>query len=518
MDQWLDLSEFLDKAHELIDIGLFEEAEALLDRYAPTFSDEWELYFLYSRLHAEQNKPAEAIPYLHRGLELDQDNIDCLLGLFYSYSLLHQLDEAGVWLAKAEKLYPDDEAVISSCIWYYAEINQLETAIAHYERISGKGAMNPETLRNAGIAYDRAGFYEKAVECFKTALELHPQYDEARELLADLYIAEGEPDKAVELYKKALDTSPNNIRYLSRLVFCLSQDGRQDRAIEVAEESVRLYPNSPIGHVDCAYAYLNNGSYEKALAAAERALAISPLDAESHRVKAIILSDQAKDADAEKSFETALSIDPDNIEIQRDYYQHFRQTGNDKKMEEIIYSMIRKNDSSCMEEYWYLAEYYKEKNELSKALHCFHRAYAIRPGEHDLLALISEVLIERGHLLPAVRFMKRYIDYAGWNEVTEHLFANPHLRGRRFGEGVRFLRYCGSKPADYYRYLFRRCFLHALTASGFAVLFAAALPATLLFGKYGLSAIGVSAAGIIGVAVAARLSRKKLLPLAGKTA
>ena len=85
--------------------------------------------------------------------------------------------------------------MLSALVWYYTETNRLSTAIAYFERIKNKGSSNPETFRNGGIAYDRAGEPDKAIECFKTALELHHNYDEVRELLSDLYIATDKPQK-----------------------------------------------------------------------------------------------------------------------------------------------------------------------------------------------------------------------------------------------------------------------------------------------------------------------------------
>ena len=73
MDEWLDFSEFLDKTQEYLDVGLYDEAKALLDQYGEIFADEWEYYFVYSRVFAEQNHPEEAVPFLHRGLHLDRD-------------------------------------------------------------------------------------------------------------------------------------------------------------------------------------------------------------------------------------------------------------------------------------------------------------------------------------------------------------------------------------------------------------------------------------------------------------
>ncbi len=458
MDQWLDYSDFLDKAQELIDLGLYEEAKSLLEQHEHSFPDEWEILFLHSRICAEQNQPEEAIGYLKRALLYDPENVDCLTGIFYAYAMMNQPEKGRSYLMEAERLHPEHELVLSALVWYYTETYRLSTAIAYFERIKNKGSSNPETFRNGGIAYDRAGEPDKAIECFKTALELHHNYDEVRELLSDLYIATDMPQKATELYREALEESPQNIRYLSRLTYCLTQNNEINKAIETAKESIRFYPNSPIGHIDLAYTHLNNNDLDLALAAAGKALDIAPLDAESFRVKAIILSDQGKNEEAERCFETAASLDKDNIEILRDYYNHLRRCGDDTKMEEIIFKAISRNDPSCVEDYWFLTDYYKEKKEYLKALHYLHKAYKIRPGEHDLLSVLADICIATGHPRFALRFISHYVARAGWNDFMSQMAEYPELQEKSIQEGLRFFRFYGGRSTDFRRYLFLKKF------------------------------------------------------------
>jgi len=499
MAEWIDFSDLIEKAQELIDLGLYDEAKTLLDGQAESFAGEWELYFLYSQCCAEQNRPAEAVHWLHKGLRLDPENVDCLVGLFYAHAMMHRMQRAKSFLLRAEKYHPGHELVLAAQVWYYTETNDLNAAIACFERLRLQGIDNPEIFRNAGVAYDRAGFYDNAAGCFRTALELYPDYDEVRELLADCYIATGVPDKAVALYRQALAMSPNNIRHLSRLTFCLAENNEQEKALETAEESVRLYPNSPIGQVDLAYLHLNSGAFDKALAAADKALDIAPLDAESRRVKALVLSEVGDHAGAEAAFEKALLLDPDNDDILRDYYHHFRRTGDYQKMEEVIARVIAHDDPSCVEDYWFLADYWRESGDYRKAFHYLRKAYRIRPGEHEFLSMAADILIARGHATLALKFLKRYVDHAGWNDIVDQIAAYPQLRNRRLQEALRFLRFCSSRPADYKRFVFNGRIRHAIAAGLCAVLFAAAFPLFVLFGTAGL--LYLAAAAVTGAVI-----------------
>ncbi len=454
MDEWLELQDLVERIQELLELGLYEEALALLDSYASFYQDEWEIYFLYSRVYLEQDEPRKAIPYLQKSLKIDHKNVDVLLGLFYAHTQLNAFKKAEKYLARAEKYNPDTEAVFCAMIWYNTEINQFDKAIRYFEKALKIGTDNPETFRNGGIAYERTGDFESAERCFQTALQLNPQFDEVRDLLADHYIFLGDTQKSVALYQEYLKDSPKNIRTLSRLVFCLSQNDQMDDALALTQETIRLYPNSPVGYVDLAYVHLNSGNTDLALASADRALDVSPIDAEALRVKAIAYSEKQQDKEAQRAFEAALSIEPRNSEILRDYYHHLRHTRSFAKMERCVQTVIKLERPYCVEDYWFLADYYREKGENLKAFSFLHRAYESMPGEKELIPPMVDIMLDRGHVSYITPFLIRYVEKSGWNDIMTQFARHKRLKQKLTQEGVRFLRFYGQRSTDFRTYVF----------------------------------------------------------------
>ena len=496
-DDWLEYPDLIDKAQELIDLGFHEEAKELLDQYNHMFTDEWEVYFLYSRILTEQNKPAEAIPFLHKGLGIDKTNMDCLLGLFYAHSMMNQVKKGSKYLLRAEKYHPENELVISSLVWYYTELNEFETAISYFRKIQSSGTANPETYRNGGLAFERSGNFAEAEECFKTALELNPQFDEVRDMLADHYIFEEKADKAIELYREALKESPSNIRLMSRLVFCYSQANQTEKAAFVAKDIIRLFPNSPVGYVDLAYVHLNKDEFDKALELADKALDIAPIDPEAYRVKGIAFSEKELDKEAEEAFEKAIVLDNENAEIMRDYYHHLRNASKFDEMEKWVQTVIKQEYPYCTEDYWFLADYYKEKNQKVKSFHYLQKAYKHTPGEKEIIPPMIDILLDRGHVRYSLPFLMKYVEKSGWNDTMHQFAMHRRLRSSRDQEGIRFLRFSGQRINDYRKYVFTFYLKRFLTITLGLFSVAAIFPVYMLFGYTGLLVSGTFIAAFI---------------------
>jgi Tfp pilus assembly protein PilF len=506
MDEWLELSELVERIQEMIDLGLFEEARGLLDGYQVLYHDEWEIDFLYSRIFLDQNEPRAAIPYLHKSLKFDKNNPDVLLGLFYAYSQLNQMKKAFKYLSRADRYNPGNEPVISAMIWYYTETSRFDEAVRYFEKAIRTGTDNPETFRNGGIAYERTGQYDNAEYCFTTALQISPQFDEVRDLLADHYIFLGETQKSITLYQDYLKTSPRNIKTLSRLVFCLSQNNQMEDALTLAQETIRLYPNSPVGYVDLAYVYLNSGRIDFALSSANKALDVSPIDAEAFRVKAIAYSEKREHDSARRAFEAALSLEPENAEIMRDYYHHLRTVEKYSKMEKLVFAVIKLERPYCIEDYWFLADYYREQGENLKAFHFLHKAYKSMPGEKELIPPMVDIMLDAGHVMYSIPFLMRYVEKNGWNEVMNQFARHKRLKEKWSREGVRFLRFYGQKSSEFRQYIFLLYFEKFMTLS-FVVL----LPFCAIF-FYFLSGIsGVISLTVVFLLIAGAWKTTKLL-------
>ncbi|MCX7725714.1 MAG: tetratricopeptide repeat protein [Chitinispirillaceae bacterium] len=489
MDEWLDIDDLIDKAEELIEIGLYDEALKILDQYISIYSDYIDVYILYGRIYLETNEPTKAIVSFRKGLKIDPDSLECLLGMFYAYAMLHRIKKGGDYLFRAGRNYPDDEAVITAKVFYYTELNLLDKAIQCFENAMQKHieVTGPELFRNVAIAYQRSGFFDKAEHYFKMALEKDNQNDDTLELLSNLYLYKGEESKALELYKEALKRSPNNIHYLSRLIFIYTTFDKMDDAISTAKNIIKIYHNSPVGYIDLAFVYLNMGKPELAKEFAEKALDISPLEAEALRIMAVALCEMEKWKEGKEYFIKAIEIAPDNSDILRDYYHNLRDFEEYDEMEEIVKRVIKLESPYCLEEYWFLADFYRERGDLKESFKFLHKAYKSMPGEKELLPPMIDLLIERGHIMLANPLLWEYVNKVGWNEIMEEFFRHKKFKGKFAQENLRLLRYNGEKLKEFREFIFKFYLRNYLVFFVNLTIIFVVLPLSFFFGlKYGI--------------------------------
>jgi len=97
---------------------------------------------------------------------------------------------------------------------------------------------------------------------------------------------------------------------------------RDETIVRTCKQAVSFDPNYAEAWALMALAQaqlrLWHGTGEDALAAAERALAINPKLAEAHCVKAQLLEEQDRQAEAREEIETALRLDPESWEVNRE--------------------------------------------------------------------------------------------------------------------------------------------------------------------------------------------------------
>jgi hypothetical protein len=128
---------------------------------------------------------------------------------------------------------------------------------------------------NLGDMYARHGNLEKAVEEFKKAIELKPNYADAYHNLANVYHQMGKDDLAKENYQKALEFNPSLWQSHQNLAALYFLEEKFDLAEQHLLKAVEINSTNPELYINLGILYQKMGKREKANEAIQKANQLS---------------------------------------------------------------------------------------------------------------------------------------------------------------------------------------------------------------------------------------------------
>ncbi len=164
---------------------------------------------------------------------------------------------------------------------------------------------------NLGLAYFRQGRIDDAIEGYKAAIRLKPDYDEAYNNLGLAYVRQGRIGEAIGEFRTALRLKPSLDEAHINLGLAYIRLGRLDEAIGVYREALRLKPTHVEAYNNLGLAYIRQGRLDEAIGAYRNALRLKPTYAEAYNNLglAYVMQDRVDEAIGE--FTTALRLKPD---------------------------------------------------------------------------------------------------------------------------------------------------------------------------------------------------------------
>jgi type IV pilus biogenesis/stability protein PilW len=236
-------------------------------------------------------------------------------------------DEAAATLRQALRSLPDylparlklAECLRNSAAW--------EGSRALYEAILAKHPDSAEAHYGLGRVRAARHDLKGAVESFRQACELFPDYGPAHYALALAYRSLGQTDesrKEFVLYERNRAGAPpagdrllDEVRALNlsalhqvQLGMDLEQAGQLEQAAAAHEKALQIDPQLVQAHLNLISLYGRLGQLEKAEEHYRAAVQLNPNSAESYYDYGVLLFNQRKYQQAEEAFRKALEINP----------------------------------------------------------------------------------------------------------------------------------------------------------------------------------------------------------------
>jgi rhomboid protease GluP len=183
---------------------------------------------------------------------------------------------------QAAREYPRDERPYEELAAVYLSQNQLAEAIREYSEALRLSPGSPVAQLGLAVAYDRKGQKDKARDLLEDLVGKNPQTPDAQEALANLCADQRLYPEAIKHYKEAIQLKPDFAEARNNLAWLLATADDQkfrnpNEALEQAQKAVELSHWKEATFIDTlAEAFYANGQFRQAVATQEKALALDP--------------------------------------------------------------------------------------------------------------------------------------------------------------------------------------------------------------------------------------------------
>jgi tetratricopeptide (TPR) repeat protein len=182
-------------------------------------------------------------------------------------------------------------------------------------------------LVKADLTYGQ-GKYDESIAVLEQAIEKYPDSIWAKILLARALIRTGAPDskrpdgsirlrRAETVLSEVLQAEPNSVEAIFRLAVAKLYQNKPEESAALYERATALKPDFTMAHFNLAHCRIRLNDRAGAIAAAEASVAAEPSFVQGHALAGTLLMDEGRYAEAEKHFDAAVRLQPNNPQLRQ---------------------------------------------------------------------------------------------------------------------------------------------------------------------------------------------------------
>jgi tetratricopeptide (TPR) repeat protein len=206
----------------------------------------------------------------------------------------------------------------------YASSEQHQPAIQAFKRALRIKPDYADAYNGLGISYAKTERYHEAVEAFENASRLDPDYAKPYGNLGIVYDILGMHDEALEAYAKAVSINPDYAEAHNGLGVYYARSGEYRMAIEAFTTAVSAKPDYEEAFSNLAAVCSIEGKQEMAMETYERIVRINPANSEARLNLAM---GHLKFGDEDSAFLQYEMLKEQNAEMAQQLYRAFETLG-----------------------------------------------------------------------------------------------------------------------------------------------------------------------------------------------
>jgi len=194
------------------------------------------------------------------------------------------------------------------------QMGNLESAIEHYRKAI---AIRPDYIQvyyTLGLALRNSGDLKASIDCYRQAVERMPNDVDALNNLGAALQHSGELNAAIESYQKALEIDPGCVEVLNNMGIALQANLDLGAAIDAYRQAISINPAYANAHSNLGHALRDKGDLESSIECYKAALNINPKSAQAHNNMGNALREAENYREALEHFDfiTAIEANPAN--------------------------------------------------------------------------------------------------------------------------------------------------------------------------------------------------------------
>ncbi|MFZ1935147.1 MAG: tetratricopeptide repeat protein [Thermoguttaceae bacterium] len=281
---------------------------------------------------------------------------------------------------------------------------------------------NTVAHNNLGIALADRGRTGEAIEHYRKALDVNPDYVEAHNNLGIALADRGRIGEAIKHYRKALEIDPDYAKAYSNLGVALANRGRIGEAIADFQRALDIDPDYADAQANLGNVLARRGRTSEAIVCYERALQLKSDFASAHNGLGNVLSDLGRADEAERHFQEALEIDPKFAEAHNSLGTSLTQRGRvDEAAAEFRRALQLKPDFA--EAHDNLGLTLNSLGRTDEAAAEFRRALLLKPDFAEAHGNLGGVLYLQGKLAEAIVHFQKHVELDPKSEMARQNFA-----------------------------------------------------------------------------------------------
>lgn len=254
-----------------------------------------------------RKQPEPAIASYRRALTYDKNSSDARYNLAVALLDQKQFKEAVPLLSALALKTPGDAALQDALGLAYERTGQWNLALQTYKKAIALDPRNATYPLNMALALERSGRKTEAPKYLRMAITADPQNTEALLRLGEVFIASGRWSEAQETFSKYVALKPNDFFGWYNLGVAHDYSAKFDDALSAYARAGELLPNDANVKNNVGRIYYKRSKLPEALASLQESLRLDSANLDARYNLGLVLAAQSKPDEAAREWSSVIT-------------------------------------------------------------------------------------------------------------------------------------------------------------------------------------------------------------------